>query len=78
MKTFAEYISSCRVTDTPRGDFIADTQTLINAGKFPDVKRWRDLYGFMSCRSVRCSEAIELARKVWRQYQKSTVEEVLS
>jgi hypothetical protein len=70
---FAEFIQSARVTATPRGDYIADTKTLINAGVFPAVDSWADLYGFMSRRGSRL-EAIEEARKVWRQF-KSKVSE---
>jgi hypothetical protein len=68
--TFAEFIQSARVTETPRGDFIADAKTLINACVFPAIDSWGDLYGFMMRRRA-CPEAIEQARKVWRQYQKS-------
>jgi hypothetical protein len=78
MKTFADYINAARVTDTPRGDLIADTKTLINARVFPDVKTWAELYGFM-CQRHACPEAIAEARKLWRSYQKSlTLEDVLS
>ncbi len=71
--TFKEYIQSARVTSTPRGDYIADTKTLINAGVFPAVDSWADLYGFMMRRRA-CPEAIEEGRKLWRQY-KSKVSE---
>lgn len=66
--TFKSYIQSARVTETPRGDFIADCKTLINCNKLPDVQSWSELYGFMWKRGA-CREAIEEARKVWRQYQ---------
>ena len=71
--TFKEFIQSARVTNTPRGDFIADAKTLINAGVFPTVDSWCDLYGFMTRRHA-CPEAIEEARKAWRQF-KSKVSE---
>jgi hypothetical protein len=77
--TFTDYIKSARVTQTPRGDFIADTKTLINCGKFPDMKTWSELYHFMSMRNAG-GEAINQARRVWRQYHKAatTPEDALS
>ena len=78
MKTFSDFIKSVRVTNSPRGDFIADTKTLINCGKLPAIKTWGELYHFMSSRHA-CPEAIEQARKVWRQYQKSiSLEDILA
>jgi hypothetical protein len=79
MKTFSDFIKAARVTETPRGDFIADTKTLINCNKFPDdFKNWGELYHFMISRHA-CEPAITEARKVWRQYRKSlTLEDVLS
>jgi hypothetical protein len=66
--TFKEFIQSARVTNSPRGDFIADAKTLINAGVFPTVEGWGDLYGFMARRRA-CPEAVEEARKLWRQFK---------
>ena len=65
---FAEFIQSARVFPTPRGAFIADAKTWINAGVLPAVDSWADLYGFMSRRGSR-PEAIDIARKVWREYK---------
>jgi hypothetical protein len=73
--TFKDYIQSTRVFPTPRGDYIADTKTLINAGVFPAIDSWSDLYGFMAGRGAR-PEAIEEARKVWRQYKAKVSEAV--
>ena len=72
--SFKDFIRSARVTNTPRGDFIADAKTLINAGVFPAVEGWADLYGYMNRRGS-SAEAIKTARKVWREY-KAKVSEV--
>jgi hypothetical protein len=66
--TFADYITSCRVTDTPRGDFIEDTRVLIRTGKLPNLRSWDQLQSLMRSRGA-CSEAIDEGRKVWRQYE---------
>ena len=68
--TFAEFIASRHMTNSPRGNLLADSKTLINAGKFPDVKCWPDLYRFMIGRTAR-PEAIDEARKLWRSYLKA-------
>jgi hypothetical protein len=75
--TFVEFIKRARVTETPRGDFIADTQTLVSCGKLPDFKTWGELYVFMTSRHA-CAPAIEQARRVWRQYRKAASEKVAS
>jgi hypothetical protein len=78
--TFSEYIRSRRVTDTPRGDFIADTKSLIETGKFPDVESWTALELELAGRGA-CREAFREARKLWREYQYQgalTVEDILS
>jgi hypothetical protein len=70
MKPFVEFIRSCRITDSPRGNFLADTKTLISCNKMPTIRCWGQLYGFMSARHAR-PETIAEARKVWKRYQKS-------
>jgi hypothetical protein len=78
MKTFLQFVDSRRITNTPRGDFLADTKTLMACKKMPEIKVWGDLYAFMSARHA-CPPAITEARKVWRQYQKTTsLEDILS
>jgi hypothetical protein len=78
VRTFAHYIASRHVTHSPRGDFLADSKTLINAGRFPAATCWGDVHRFMSKRNA-CPEAISEARKLWRSYQKTlTLEEVVS
>jgi hypothetical protein len=71
--TFTEYVMSRRVTDTPNGDFVADTQTLIRAGRFEDPKTWRQLEFFMRFRAGVpggvSERTIEAGKRVWRQYQ---------
>lgn len=78
MTTFTEFIESCRITDTPRGNFIDEVKTLIHADALPDVRCWPDLYRFMIGRTTCSNEAIETARKVWRAYLKSNSLEPVS
>jgi hypothetical protein len=68
---FACFIQSSHSYANPRGNFLADCKTLINAGKFPIINSWPDLLRFMRSRSA-SDQAIALARKVWRQYQKQS------
>jgi hypothetical protein len=63
--TFTDYIKR-RVTDTPNGDFVEDTKSLISIGKFPDVQSLDQLLAFMSSRSSTCREAKQAAKRVWR------------
>ena len=69
-RSFASFIQSCRVTNSPRGDFISDTKMLIDIEKFPDVQSWGEFYCCMTSRHA-CPEAIAEGRKLWREYQKS-------
>jgi hypothetical protein len=75
MKTFSDFMRSRNITRSPRGDFIADTKTLINAGKLPTITCWGDLYCFMMSRCA-SQEAITEARKLWRQFKSLALEEV--
>ena len=70
MQTFSDFMASRNITRSVRGDFIADTQTLINAKKFPPINCWAELYNFMRARNA-TDEAMTEARKLWRAYQKS-------
>jgi hypothetical protein len=65
--TFIDFIQTCRVTDTLRGDFIADTQSLIKSGAFPDIASWGALEAFMRSHSA-CPEAVKAGRRVWRRF----------
>lgn len=68
--SFADFVMRLRVTMGPRGDLIALFKTLASARAFPPIAAWADLYGFMVRRSSPPA-AIDEARKLWRQYQKS-------
>lgn len=68
---FVDFILAARVKASRRGDLIATYRTLINAGVFPSVAAWSDLYRMMAARRA-SDEAINEARKLWREYQKST------
>ena len=75
--TFANFLESKRITpNAVRGDFLADSKTLINCGKFPVITCWADLFRFMRSRNA-CEESIAEARKLWRQYQKATTLETV-
>ncbi len=69
--TFVDFIQRRNITGSRRGDFIADSKTLINAGVFPGVKAWADLYRFLSRRRTSDETIIE-ARRLWRAYLKAT------
>jgi hypothetical protein len=66
---FAAFISSRRVTDNPRGDFIADTQGIIRGGRFPVMRSWPQLETYLLVRHA-CDEAIQQAHRVWREYER--------
>jgi hypothetical protein len=67
--TFSDFIQSRRASDSPRGDFIADTQMLIRLGRLPEVKRWSQLEFEMRRRGA-CPEAIRQGRRVWREFER--------
>jgi hypothetical protein len=64
--TFHEYIQTRRITDTPRGDFIADAK---GDSKLIEAKSWDQLWTHLYTRGA-CPEAIKAARSVWRGYEK--------
>lgn len=67
-KTFKEYIATCRVSDSPSGDFIADSR---NVHDFPDdILNWRQLKDYLRSRNA-CREAIEAARTVFWNWKRS-------
>ncbi|MCG2629732.1 hypothetical protein L6654_24210 [Bradyrhizobium sp. WYCCWR 13023] len=70
--TFSDFLRSRNVTASPRGTFIAEIKTLVNAGAFPDVRSWADLYRFLTRRHA-SDETIALARNLWREYRKLEV-----
>ena len=76
--TFKQYISSTAslhkhpdnnaFEEAPKADFIADAA---NDSRFPDIiTDWDHLEGYLVCRWA-CPGAIEAARLVWVDYQKS-------
>jgi hypothetical protein len=68
--SFVDFILTLRVYATARGDLVALLKTLINADAFPTIAAWSDLIGLMRRRNAR-PEAIDTARKLWREFQKS-------
>jgi len=68
--SFADFVLTLRVTAGPRSDLIALYKTLINARAFPTIAAWSDLYRLMTGRRA-SNEAIDEARKLWRQFSKS-------
>jgi len=69
--TFADYILQCRVFETQRGELIDEIRTLINAGQFPAVQCWADLYRFLSRRHSTNDATIMQARQVWNKFKKA-------
>jgi len=74
VRTFAEYVGTRRVTDSPRGDFIDDSQMLIRCGKFPAVETWPVLESFLVFRGAG-PDTIRQARVVWRAFERRKVGE---
>jgi hypothetical protein len=68
--TFKDFVQSSYVTNTPRGEFIADMKTLSNAGVLPPVIfSWNDFYSFLAYHHRTSPEAVAVARKVWQQFR---------
>lgn len=67
--TFTDFLQSRNVTNSPRGEFIAEAKTLINADVIPDIQAWAELYRFL-CRRGANDETITIARHLWREYRK--------
>jgi hypothetical protein len=69
--SFTNFILTRRVTDTPRGDFVADTKFLIGMGRFPVVVgSWDSLESFLYGRHA-CPGAMAAGRQVWREYRRA-------
>ncbi|MET4065909.1 hypothetical protein ABID58_000683 [Bradyrhizobium sp. S3.2.6] len=66
---FTAFMQTRNVTNSPRGAFLAEMKTLINAGVFPPAREWSELYRFLSRRHA-SDETISLARQLWREYRK--------
>lgn len=69
MITFSDFIRARNITNSPRGAFLAEMKTLINAGAVPPVREWPELYRFFS-RQRASDETITIARQLWREYRK--------
>ncbi len=63
--TFKEFVAKCRLTDTPRGDFLRDARC--GEGLPSTIDSWRQLEDYLASQGA-CSEADEAARGVWREY----------
>ena len=64
---FREFISTRRVTDNPRGDFIADAR---RDPRFPDVQRWSELEGYLRIQGDACPKAIRQAKRLWQEFER--------
>lgn len=64
---FKEWLKTCKITDSPRGHFIADALRLKD---FPDIRRADDLELLLAHMRTRgaCAEAIRQARSVFRYW----------
>ncbi|WP_340693303.1 YozE family protein [Hyphomonas sp.] len=65
--SFKKYIMSRRITDTPNGDFVSDSQCVAD---FPDAKTWDELSNYLRQRNA-CSKATAAGKRVWRQYERT-------
>jgi len=64
---FRDFIRTCRVTDTPRGDFIADARA---DPRLPDAKRWSELETYLRLQADACPEAIRQAKRLWKEFER--------
>ena len=64
---FREFISTRRVTDNRRGDFIADARA---DPRLPDAKRWSELETYLRVQGNACSEAIRQAKRLWIEFER--------
>ena len=64
---FQEWLGTRKAHDNPRGDFIEDSRTLLDLGKFPDVDTLEQLLWWLQQRGA-CEEAVAEARGLWREY----------
>jgi hypothetical protein len=74
--SFADYILSCRVADSARGDFVKGAQALIRAGKMPRVRTWRELECFI-LGAGGCPHVVEAARSIWIEFERERASEML-
>ena len=65
--TFRDFIRTRRVTDNPRGDFIADARA---DPRLPDAKRWSELETYLRVQGDACSEAIRQAKRLCIEFER--------
>jgi hypothetical protein len=68
--TFAKFIMSRHVTDTPRGDFIDDSRLLIKLDKLPAIQKRSELDAFLWGRGA-APVAVLAGRKLWGEYKRA-------
>ena len=64
---FREFISTRRVTDNRRGDFIADARA---DPRLPDAKRWSELETYLLLYDDASPEAIRQAKRLWNEFER--------
>jgi hypothetical protein len=69
--TFKAWLMERRVTDTPRGDFILDMRT---DARFPEGRSWDEIRQHLLLRGA-CPEAVKVARRLWREFDKVRAKE---
>lgn len=70
--TFKEYLASLNPGDAAEGfieDFIRDAQ---DDRKLPDVTTLGELTAYMTYKRRACSEAIDAAEEIWKDYEAAT------
>jgi hypothetical protein len=76
---FQQFIMAAKVRDNVRGDFIEGTRLLIKCDKFPaSVTRRDELHAFMVFQRQACRKAVATGRKVWREFERRELKELLS
>jgi hypothetical protein len=64
---FREFLRTRRVTDNPRGDFIADAR---RDPRLPDVQRWSELETYLRLQGDACPEAVRQAKRLWQEFER--------
>jgi hypothetical protein len=68
MVSFKEYLETCRFSDSPEADFVADAEA---DGNLHAVGSWSELHEYLSSRPHISPQYIEAARVVWEAYESS-------
>jgi hypothetical protein len=74
--SFNEFILTCFVTDSERGDFVKSAQALIRAGKMPRITRWRELECYI-LGAGGCGHVVAAARQTWVEFEHQRAREGL-